>query len=128
MFIRYFDRIYRVFQAIFISLFPLVSRPPPVTYIPPALPDDEASMFEDTCHEGINFQKYEHIPVEVTGRDPVKGVNTFEEANLHEVCYENIRRAKYTKPTPVQKHAIPVILAKRDLMACAQTGSGKTVS
>ena len=39
----------------------------------------------------------------------------------------NIKRAKYTKPTPVQKYALPAVLRKRDLMACAQTGSGKTV-
>lgn len=36
--------------------------------------------------------------------------------------------AKYTKPTPVQKNAVGVILAGRDLMACAQTGSGKTAA
>ena len=35
---------------------------------------------------------------------------------------ENVRKSNYKTPTPVQKHAIPVALNQRDLMACAQTG------
>jgi len=77
---------------------------------------------------GINFDRYEDIPVEATGRDVPKGINTFAEVEMTPIIKSNIEMAQYTKPTPVQKNSIPVILAKRDLMACAQTGSGKTAA
>jgi len=49
-------------------------------------------------------------------------------ADFSEVLKENVSKSKYDKPTPIQKWAIPVIMSGRDLMGCAQTGSGKTVS
>uniref|UniRef100_A0A3Q3IJ98 RNA helicase n=1 Tax=Monopterus albus TaxID=43700 RepID=A0A3Q3IJ98_MONAL len=53
---------------------------------------------------------------------------TFDEAELCETLRRNVSKSGYVKPTPVQKHGIPIISAGRDLMACAQTGSGKTAS
>jgi len=41
---------------------------------------------------------------------------------------ENIQFAKYKSPTPVQRYGVGIILGGRDLMACAQTGSGKTAA
>ena len=40
----------------------------------------------------------------------------------------NIALAKFTLPTPIQRHGLSIGLAQRDMMACAQTGSGKTAA
>ncbi|KAE8680968.1 hypothetical protein F3Y22_tig00111356pilonHSYRG00041 [Hibiscus syriacus] len=53
---------------------------------------------------------------------------TFSEIDLGDGLNQNIRRCNYIKPTPIQRHAIPIAVAGRDLMACAQTGSGKTAA
>ncbi|KAL5183566.1 DEAD-box ATP-dependent RNA helicase 52B [Glycine soja] len=78
--------------------------------------------------DAINFDAYESVPVEASGKDVPPPVNTFNEADLDEGLKRNIDRCKYVKPTPVQRHAIPIASAGRDLMACAQTGSGKTAA
>jgi hypothetical protein len=53
---------------------------------------------------------------------------SFQAADLDDVFKENVRKSQYEKPTPIQKWAIPAVLRGRDIMGCAQTGSGKTVS
>ena len=42
---------------------------------------------------------------------------------MDEVLKENVEFAGYKVPTPVQKYAVPIVTAGRDLMACAQTGT-----
>ncbi|XP_038259167.1 probable ATP-dependent RNA helicase DDX4 isoform X11 [Dermochelys coriacea] len=100
---------------------------PKVTYVPPPPPDNEEAIFAH-YQTGINFDKYDTILVEVSGLDPPPAILTFEEANLCQTLNKNIAKAGYLKLTPVQKYSIPIILAGRDLMACAQTGSGKTAA
>ncbi|KAF8623128.1 hypothetical protein AX17_007562 [Amanita inopinata Kibby_2008] len=77
-------------------------------------------------HTGINFEKYDDIPVEATGAGVPESILSFTNSPLDPVLLENINYAMYTTPTPVQKYSIPIVANGRDLMACAQTGSGKT--
>ncbi|KAM4710896.1 putative ATP-dependent RNA helicase DDX4 [Anableps anableps] len=100
---------------------------PRVTYVPPTLPEDEDSIFSH-YESGINFDKYDDILVDISGTNPPRAIMSFDEAALCESLRKNISKSGYVKPTPVQKHGIPIISAGRDLMACAQTGSGKTAA
>ncbi|KAJ9558926.1 hypothetical protein OSB04_013540 [Centaurea solstitialis] len=94
--------------------------------------NDDVEAVEETKSEqesnGINFDAYEDIPVETTGENVPPPVDTFADIDLGDALNLNIRRCKYVKPTPVQRYTIPISLAGRDLMACAQTGSGKTAA
>ena len=79
---------------------------------------------------GLNFKQYHDLPVQRSGsgheaypvferfRD-VPGIGGFLQENL-------IERCRYDRPTPVQANSVPVALSGRDVMCCAQTGSGKT--
>ncbi|KAI8097711.1 ATP-dependent RNA helicase ded-1 [Halteromyces radiatus] len=80
----------------------------------------------DRQHTGINFEKYDDIPVEATGENCPEAISTFTAPPLDPHLLTNIELARYSTPTPVQKYSIPIVAAGRDLMACAQTGSGKT--
>ncbi|KAK3945131.1 P-loop containing nucleoside triphosphate hydrolase protein [Diplogelasinospora grovesii] len=84
-------------------------------------PDDPSKQ-----HTGINFEKYDDIPVEASGHDVPEPTLAFTNPPLDNHLIQNIGLARYTIPTPVQKYSIPIVMGGRDLMACAQTGSGKT--
>jgi len=51
---------------------------------------------------------------------------SFKNLGLCDQLLRAIKEQGYDEPTPVQKEAIPVILKKRDVLAGAQTGTGKT--
>ena len=53
---------------------------------------------------------------------------TFNELNLSAPVLRAVAQAGYESPSPIQAAAIPPVLAGRDLMGCAQTGTGKTAA
>ena len=53
---------------------------------------------------------------------------TFQDLELIEPIKKALQEEGYTTPTPIQAKAIPVILENKDLLGCAQTGTGKTAA
>ncbi|SDD66562.1 ATP-dependent RNA helicase RhlE [Mucilaginibacter pineti] len=53
---------------------------------------------------------------------------SFENLKLIEPLLKALKTEGYTTPTPIQAQAIPIILQQRDLLGCAQTGTGKTAA
>ncbi|KAL8695503.1 MAG: hypothetical protein Q9218_000081 [Villophora microphyllina] len=97
----------------------------------PANPKIERELFgapndPTKLQTGINFANYDDIPVEASGHDVPEPVLQFTNPPLDNHLISNIQLANYKTPTPVQKYSIPIVMGGRDLMACAQTGSGKT--
>jgi ATP-dependent RNA helicase RhlE len=53
---------------------------------------------------------------------------SFEKLNLIEPILRALKNEGYSKPTPIQEQAIPTLLERKDLLGCAQTGTGKTAA
>ncbi|KAG5297898.1 DEAD-box protein [Histoplasma ohiense] len=90
----------------------------------------EKMLFHDEYlnRAGNKFDRLREVKVtaETTHQpDPVKN---FDDAGLHPVMRENIKLCGYKVPTPIQAYAIPAVLTGNDLIAVAQTGSGKTAA
>lgn len=101
---------------------PTVSKAP---YIPPDIENEESIA---GIEAGLNFDKYKTIEVKVSGINPPKSITSFHSSGLRTILLDNLSYCNFSTPTPVQNYAIPIIIEGRDLMASAQTGSGKTVS
>ena len=52
----------------------------------------------------------------------------FDELPLDEAILDGLDAMNYTEATPIQEQTIPIILEGRDIIACAQTGTGKTAA
>jgi ATP-dependent RNA helicase RhlE len=52
----------------------------------------------------------------------------FKDLNLHPSILKAVEEEGYTTPTPIQEQAVPLVLMGRDVLGCAQTGTGKTAA
>ncbi|KAK6726777.1 hypothetical protein RB195_004844 [Necator americanus] len=107
-------------------------RKQPSTFVPQD--EDVAMLYREHIEQGEMFTKLFEAEVTLTqgglhGRtEKGKKISSFEELELPEQIAENIVNCGYKNPTPIQQYAIPAIFKGRDIMACAQTGSGKTAA
>ncbi|ORX45715.1 DEAD-domain-containing protein [Hesseltinella vesiculosa] len=92
--------------------------------------DLEKELFDDNAEQQttLDFSRYESIRVSVERGERPEPLKSFDEGDINPVMKENIRLCKFAQPTPVQQYSIPIVTRGDDLMACAQTGSGKTAA
>ncbi|XP_027851173.2 ATP-dependent RNA helicase vasa-like [Aphis gossypii] len=98
---------------------------PKAAYIPPDIENEESIS---GIEAGLNFDKYKTIEVKVSGTNPPQSITSFNSSGLSTILLDNLSNCNFSTPTPVQNYAIPIIIDGRDLMASAQTGSGKTAA
>ncbi|KAI1427407.1 P-loop containing nucleoside triphosphate hydrolase protein [Xylaria sp. FL1777] len=97
----------------------------------PEHPELEKILFGDPATrdpQGIDFDKINEITVTQEGIHRIHPINSFKDAGLHPVMLRNVELCGYKKPTPIQRYCIPAIKMGYDLLAVAQTGSGKTAA
>ncbi|GMR53787.1 hypothetical protein PMAYCL1PPCAC_23982, partial [Pristionchus mayeri] len=82
------------------------------------------ALFKDHIEKGTMFDKFFDQKVELSLGSGKK----LTEAEVLKAESTNVTKAGYSKPTPIQKYAMANIQNGKDLMACSQTGSGKTAA
>lgn len=87
----------------------------------------EDSFITDLTEDQVERVKKE-LAIVTEGQDVTRPIIEFEHCHFPEVLKMNLKKAGYEAPTPIQMQMLPVGLAGRDVIATADTGSGKTVA
>ena len=83
--------------------------------------------FQNLTDDNITFLR-EKLDIKVKGEKLIPPGLEFSHFLFPSKLADNLAESSYLSPTPVQMQAIPVGLSKRDLLACAQTSTGKSAS
>ncbi|PTU21840.1 hypothetical protein P175DRAFT_0500719 [Aspergillus ochraceoroseus IBT 24754] len=98
--------------------------------IGPENPELEEMLFRNEFinRTGLKLGALQNIEVFAESRERPRPIKSFNDAGLHPIILKNIQLCNYELPTPIQAYAIPAVLTGHDLIAIAQTGSGKTAA
>ncbi|RYO27653.1 ATP-dependent RNA helicase [Alternaria arborescens] len=92
-------------------------------------PELEKMLFDDQYLQRAGGAiKALSFDITLEGPAKISPVRNFEDAGLHPVMLDNVKLCQYRAPTPIQAYCIPAILSGHDVVAVAQTGSGKTAA
>jgi superfamily II DNA/RNA helicase len=80
----------------------------------------------DFFHSELPVFRLDRRRFVLSGRHQELHILQFDDLGLRPELLRAVREQNYTTPTPVQAQSIPAILEGRDIMAAAQTGTGKT--
>jgi len=104
-------------------------------YLDKRTEEEEKKLFEGS--QGANVQQtdsvetYDNLKVDIINKSQAKvpeSQEQFQQLNLSPFLLDNIALNGYQRLTIIQRHVIPIIQNRINLMACSQTGSGKTAS
>lgn len=94
--------------------------------------ETEYSYREDQFIAGLTDEQVQRIKqelgIETQGSDVTRPIIEFEHCGFPATLNGNLKKAGYEAPTPVQMQMVPVGLTGRDVIASADTGSGKTIA
>ncbi|KAF2000693.1 DEAD-domain-containing protein [Amniculicola lignicola CBS 123094] len=99
--------------------------------VAPRIDELEQVLFHDEhrMRAGGAIKAYTfEIELNQFGGSKIQPVREFKDAGLHPTLLENVELCGYSAPTPIQCYCIPAVLTGHDVVACAQTGSGKTAA
>ncbi|ETN38149.1 uncharacterized protein HMPREF1541_07773 [Cyphellophora europaea CBS 101466] len=90
--------------------------------------EDQLFHGQHIMRKGDNYDELTTIKVVAEATERPAPITDFHSAGLHPVMVENIDLCNYENPTPIQAYTIPAIMKGYDVIATAQTGSGKTAA
>lgn len=89
--------------------------------------DDKDADADEYDEDGEDNEAVDAEPIDIEALD-AKAIVTFESLNLSDAVLKAIKHEGFEQPTPIQLRSIPTLMAGRDMIGQAQTGTGKTAA
>ncbi|XP_075635370.1 ATP-dependent RNA helicase DBP2-like isoform X2 [Castanea sativa] len=100
----------------------------PNSILPQWQPSERVLRMKPDQIEDVRLRLNVDVTVASDSSPALAPIESFTDMCLHQSIMKDIAIHGYTTPTPIQAQAMPVALSGRDMLGCAETGSGKTAA